>query len=208
MSLIAYVLGNCLLSSSEADTSNSDPRFSNWLRAPMYDRSCPDYVVDCVEVRSGDTIVVEDQAGTRKSVRIYGIDAPETDQPHGPAATEALRSAAEGKRVEVEIVDEDRSGQIVGRVRPGRTSLGPLLVRNGHAWHDHRQAPEADTLAALQREARSKGRGLWAHANPVPPWEHRGRGFGVGTAARQLVEFVASVVRSRSGHDGPVVSID
>lgn len=131
--------------------------------------SCPDYVVTCAEVKSGDTLVVEDQVGTRKTVRLWGIDAPEADQPHGPTATEAARGAAKGKRVEVEVTGEDGSGRLIGRVRAGRTRLGPLLIRGGHAWHDRRQAPEATDLAALEREARQNGRGLWAQENPVPP---------------------------------------
>lgn len=174
----------------------------------MYDLSCPDYVVKCVEVKSGDTIVVEDRVGTQKTIRVHGIDAPESDQPCGPAATKATRRAAEGKRAEVDIVGEDRSGRVVGRVRAGRTSLGPLLVRNGHAWHDHRQAPGAETLAALQREARENGRGVWAQVDPVPPWEHRERGSGVGITVRQLVERIASFLGGRSGREGPVLSTD
>jgi len=172
----------------------------------MYGQSCPDFVVDCVAVKSGDTLIVEDRAGTRKPVRLYGIDAPESDQPHGLAATEALRSAAAGKRVEIDVVDENRSSHIVGRVRTGRSSLGPRLVRDGHAWHDPRQAPEADTLAALQQKARRADRGLWSRANPIPPWEHRKSDSGASTPAEQLVELVASVVRGGSSHDEPAAT--
>lgn len=174
----------------------------------MYDPSCPDYVVECVEVESGDTIVVEDRAGTRKTVRVHGIDTPETGQSHGLTATKAARSAVEGKRVEIDVVSEDRSGDVVGRVRAGRMRLGALLVRNGHAWHDCRQAPEATALAALQREAQRNRRGLWAREDPVPPREHRGRSPSLASTIWQLVGRVTAVVRGRSARDGPAMSAD
>lgn len=174
----------------------------------MYSFSSPDYVVECIEVKSGDTIVVEDRVGTRKTVRLRGVDAPEKGQPYYRAATEAARSAVEGKRVEIDVVSEDRSGDLVGRVRADRRRLGPLLVRSGHAWHDCRQVPKATALAARQREARRSRRGLWTREDPVPPWEHQGRGSGLSSTVRQLVQRVAAVVRGRSTRDGPAMSID
>lgn len=135
----------------------------------MYGSSPPDYVVDCAKVLSGDAIVVEGLAGTRKTIHVRGIDAPEAGQPYGPAATRAAKRAVEGRRVEVEVTGETGSGALVGRVRAGRKRIGPLLACRGLAWHDHNRAPGATLLAALQREAQSSGRGLWAQDRPVPP---------------------------------------
>lgn len=178
----------------------------------MYGPDRPDYVVDCVEVLNGDTIVVEGSAGTRKTVHVHGIAAPEAGQPYGPAATRAARRAVEGRRVEVQVIGEASSGDLVGRVRAGCERLGPRLVRKGFAWHDQDRAPDAASLSALQREARTDGRGLWAQARPVPPWKQRNRPSDTGTAVGALVEFAFSFVREvvpeGPGHDEPVVSAD
>jgi endonuclease YncB( thermonuclease family) len=188
----------------------------------MYGSSPPDYVVDCAKVLSGDTIVVEGLAGTRKTTHVRGIDAPEAGQPYGPAATRAAKRAVEGRRVEVEVTGETGSGALVGRVRAGRKRIGPLLACRGLAWHDHNRAPGATLLAALQREAQSSGRGLWAQDRPVPPREYRGRSSYTGTATAdlavadtaigELVESALSAVRDvvagGPGHDEPVVSAD
>ncbi len=54
-------------------------------------------------------------------------------------------------------------------------SLNHELVRAGFAWWYQRYAPDDETLPQLEREARGAKRGLWAEAEPVPPWEWRTR---------------------------------
>lgn len=170
--------------------------------------SRPDYVVDCTQVQSGDTIVVEDQTGTQKTVHVHGIDAPEDEQPYGTSATELARSAVEGQRVEVDVTGTDRSGHLVGRVRAGRTRLGPLLLRRGLAWHDRRRGSGTQSLLAVQREARANDRGLWAQENPIPPWKHRGANSGVGAGVWSPIERVLSLVEDLVGGDEPVARAD
>jgi hypothetical protein len=56
---------------------------------------------------------------------------------------------------------------------PNGWDLSQALVQAGYAWHDTRYAPHDKKLAQLQAEAQAAQRGLWAEANPVPPWEGR-----------------------------------
>ncbi len=71
-------------------------------------------------------------------------------------------------------VDRDRYGRTVGVVLlPDGRSLNHELVRAGLAWWYRRYAPDDETLAQLERDARGAERGLWADAEPVPPWEWR-----------------------------------
>jgi hypothetical protein len=58
---------------------------------------------------------------------------------------------------------------------PNGRDLSQALVQAGYAWHDTRYAPYDKRLAQLQAEAQAAQRGLWADANPVPPWEWRQR---------------------------------
>ena len=48
--------------------------------------------------------------------RCLVMDAPETEQPYGPQATEALRKLILGKKIEGEAVTRDIYGRIVCRV--------------------------------------------------------------------------------------------
>lgn len=50
--------------------------------------------VDVVDVTDGDTLTVEGSAGETVTVRLWGIDAPETSQPFGAEATAVARQEA------------------------------------------------------------------------------------------------------------------
>lgn len=115
------------------------------------------------EVRSGDTLVLEDGL----VVRLAAIDAPNLDQPHAEAATAALSTLATGKEVELLYGGKRRDGygralaQV--RVRGDRVWLQKQLVDGGDArvstYADNRAL--ALPLLKAESEARSGGRGLW-----------------------------------------------
>ena len=60
-----------------------------------------------IRVMDGDTAEVKLQSGAI-TVRFYGIDAPERDQPHGKAAGLALRQLIVGKEVDLLPVEQDK----------------------------------------------------------------------------------------------------
>jgi len=104
-------------------------------------------------------------------VRLVDIDAPESNQPHGEAATRALKDMALKQRATLEIVATDHYGRKLGRLDVGGVAVNTELVRRGHAWSGSRDT--ADPLRSLQDEARRTRRGLWAEAAPRPPWVWR-----------------------------------
>jgi len=128
-------------------------------------------------VKDGDTFVV--QAGTDEvTIRLYAVDAPESDQPYGQAATDAARQMAQGEPCRVVVKDRDRYGRIVGRVivqEDGEDALdvGRSLVWSGGAWAWGEYASDVSHLHEYQETAREAERGLWAQADPTPPWEWR-----------------------------------
>lgn len=131
-------------------------------------------------VRDGDTVELRTSTGRAVTVRLHGVDAPESSQSYGTAATRAARSYVDGKRVRVLVKDTDRYGRTVGVVTVAGGELGAMLVRDGLAWHYDRYAPQATELDRLERQARKAKRGLWKQANPVPPWTWRDRTSGPG----------------------------
>jgi micrococcal nuclease len=141
-----------------------------------------------VKVTDGDTIKVETPEGTMLKVRLYGIDAPETEkinrrtgliskkgQSYGEEAYRALESKVFGKKVKVDIIDIDRYKRMVGIVSLGNRNINIDMVKEGWAWayKEYLDRPYASEYLDAENEARAKRLGLWQQRNPTPPWEFR-----------------------------------
>ena len=107
-------------------------------------------------------------------MRLAEIDTPETHQPYGSRAKQALSALVFGKEVRVMVVDTDRYGRTVGRVYADAMDVNAEMVRQGAAWV-YRKYSRDPSLLHLEQEARSARRGLWAlpEAERTPPWEWR-----------------------------------
>lgn len=113
-------------------------------------------------VMDGDTLlVVLDGESEPVKVRIKDIDAPESCQPGGEAAREAMISLAMRQRVEVDRVAEDVYGRQVARVMRGELDLGAEMVRTGMAWA-YRFKTGKGPYARWQRQAQQQRIGLFA----------------------------------------------
>lgn len=139
-----------------------------------------------VEVKDGDTLEVQRSEGKVMTVRLWGVDAPEDDQPYGTAATKAARHYVQGKNVRLSAEDTDRYGRLVARVEVEGRSLSKMLVRDGLAWHHDHYAPNAIELSRLEQRARNANRGLWSQPNPTPPWTWRDASQQQGWIERYL----------------------
>ena len=124
----------------------------------------------CERVLDGDTFKSD---GTR--VRLWGIDAPEKGQPFADEARARLKELIEGKAVRLEWKDKDQHAREVAIVYAGSTNINLQMVKEGLAWHYAYFAPDAEDLAAAEKAARKKRKGLWADKNPVNPYEFRKR---------------------------------
>ena len=129
-----------------------------------------------VGIRSGDVLSVLHNARVVR-VRLYGVACPERGQHFDTQARQFTRDVAFRQTVAV-VVDtvamdaKDRRERLIAAVQlPDGRDLSQALVQAGYAWHDTRYAPHDTKLAQLQAEAQAARRGLWADANPVPPWE-------------------------------------
>jgi endonuclease YncB( thermonuclease family) len=98
------------------------------------------------KVSDGDTINVNSD-GTKLKVRLYGIDAPETEkvnrrtgyvskpgQPYGEEACRALLEKVSGKKVKLDIMDIDRYRRMVSMVWFGNRNINKEMVAKGWAW--------------------------------------------------------------------------
>ena len=124
-----------------------------------------------IRVADGDTITVLVDS-TQYRIRLEHIDAPESHQDYGTKAKQALADKIFGKEVTVKWTGRDRYKRILGVVHLGGRNVNLELVREGWAWH-YLQFSKDQEFAKAEKEAREKKLGLWAGANPIPPWEFR-----------------------------------
>ena len=126
-----------------------------------------------IGVADGDTITVLHN-GVPEKVRLFGIDAPERHQPFGMRAKQFVSNLAFGKVVEINPAGHDRWKRTIAEVvLPDGRYLNREVVHAGFAWWFRKYAPSDDELEDLEGKARAARRGLWADADPVPPWEWR-----------------------------------
>jgi micrococcal nuclease len=139
-----------------------------WFGAAAYAET---FSAKVIAVIDGDTVVVLRQ-NKKTTVRLAGIDAPEKVQPFGPASRAALLALVLRKDVRVTTQAVDDYGRVVAILEAGRVNVNEEQLRRGMAWeYSHYHADKA--LIALQAEAQRARVGLWAQANPQPPWEFR-----------------------------------
>ncbi len=152
-------------------------RFSLFFFSLLLTSQCHAAVIigEVVSIADGDTITVL-QDRKQYKVRLAEIDAPEKKQPYGQKSKQALSDWVFGKYVNVEQVDTDRYGRIVGKVYVGGIYVNAEMVRNGHAWVYPKYAKD-ENLYQLEKLAREQRLGLWAlqEDQRVPPWEWRKR---------------------------------
>jgi endonuclease YncB( thermonuclease family) len=123
----------------------------------------------------GDTLWLKTAADSEPVViRIEGIDAPESCQPGGSEATQALTKLALNRNVTVRIVARDEYARIVGKVFDGTVDVGDRMVRDGHAW-SARFKYDRGLYVAEERMAKALKRGLHAEPGAVMPRDFRQR---------------------------------
>lgn len=80
-------------------------------------------------VEDGDTIYIDG-----KSIRLFGIDAPEMNHPYGRNAKWAMVKLCKGQRIRAEVLTADHYGRLVARCTlPDGRDLSEELVKQGLA---------------------------------------------------------------------------
>jgi endonuclease YncB( thermonuclease family) len=130
-----------------------------------------------VGVHDGDTLTALTDDKRQLKVRLHGIDAPE----FGQASKRALSDLVFGKQVTLHMTGTDRYKRTLAHVTVGDIEVAAQMIVTGHAWHYSRY-DHTPSLDAAERNARAAMRGLWADAEPVPPWEWRKENHHRGAA--------------------------
>lgn len=132
--------------------------------------------IDCrvIGIADGDTFSCLVANRDQVRVRLAEIDAPESGQPYGSHARQALSGFIFGKDVTLIVQDRDRYGRTVARVMVANVDVNSEMVRSGAAWA-YREYLKDRTLLNLEAVAKEFKRGLWSlpKAEQKAPWEWR-----------------------------------
>ena len=124
-------------------------------------------------ITDGDTLRINNTTGGPDIIRLYGIDAPEKDQPYGLEASKALHSKVADAKVRIVVQDTDDYGRQVGTVYLDDRNINLEMVAQGHAWWYEFFDPDNGELRQAHIKARESHLGLWRDANPVEPYDWR-----------------------------------
>lgn len=159
-------------SKGEVVRQSEAPRFAPSRERPG-NRQGDALPVAVVRVIDGDTIVVE-IGGVDTTVRLIGIDTPETVDPRKPVqcfgreASAKARSLLEGARVRLEYDDtqgaHDKYGRLLAYVfLADGIHFNEYMIREGYA-HEYTYALPyryQSEFKAAEEDARTQKRGLW-----------------------------------------------
>ena len=132
-----------------------------------------------IQIIDGDGFKIEG-----RNVRLWGIDAPESEQtckgpdgrsyPCGQEARLLLRALAMSGGVECREKETDRYGRMIARCFANGVDLAAEMVRQGYALDWPRYS--GGFYAQEEAKAEENARGMWA-GEFVVPWEWRKREF-------------------------------
>ncbi len=129
-------------------------------------------------VNDGDTIIVRQQNGSEETVRLLGVDTPEVKDPRKPiqcfgeaasAHTKAVIPVGSSVRLapDPDDTDRDKYGRLLRYVYlPDGTLYNAQLIKDGYGFaYTVFPISKLDEFKALEKEARTANRGLWAGCN-------------------------------------------
>lgn len=124
------------------------------------------------KVIDGDSLEVK--AGRKTyEIRLYGIDAPEYDQPYGSKAKKLVKTTILGKRVDITPVEWDKYHRLVAIVERDGQSVNKRLIKSGLAWYYPRYCTKKVCRSWKQEEkdSRKRKKNIWSTSSSVAPWK-------------------------------------
>ena len=130
-----------------------------------------------IRIIDGDTVELMANNNQKHIIRLYGVDAPEDNQPFGNKATEFISEMVLDERVWVFRKYRDRYGRWVGVLYVDSTCVNQELVGAGLAWVYGQYCRDAicKDWKDSERRARDYELGLWSGSNSISPWEYRAK---------------------------------
>lgn len=170
--LMLLVVGVLLLTQISRVLPNRTPRSVHLSSSRTHESPVSGSLYRVARVIDGDTVDVFVQDEQTERIRFIGIDTPETVdqrkpvQCYGPEASAKMKELLTGKYIVLEAKpdeDHDDYGRFLRYVMFDGKDIGALMLQEGYAKSlcaafPH---PRCSAYDALEKEARSEGRGRW-----------------------------------------------
>ena len=125
------------------------------------------------KITDGDTVQDITPEGTKLKIRLYGIDAPETQkgnkpgEPFGKASRDYLASLVSQRSVRVEILDIDRYRRMVAILWLAERNVNQEMIAAGmaEAYVEYLKQPYRAPFIQAEQEAKAQGRGVWSQGS-------------------------------------------
>jgi micrococcal nuclease len=116
-----------------------------------------------VNVIDGETLVVQDAAKKRYTIRLAEIDAPGSGQALWLQSSRSLASLCHRRSAQVEWTERDASKRYVGYVTCAGKGASAEQLKRGMARVSTQSTKPTSGLYELEGYARARGIGLWAN---------------------------------------------
>lgn len=152
-------------------------QFLGWFDSPEPEQP-PEKIdtsrYEVVRFVDGDTFVV-DLNGKQETVRLLGVDTPETNAPgtpvqcYGPAASAYVKNLIADKHVRLERdpenEDRDRYGRLLRYAYlPDETLVQQEIIRNGYGFaYTIYPFTKKEAFVAHEEQAKTDAKGLWGN---------------------------------------------
>ncbi|MDK9707932.1 MAG: thermonuclease family protein [Desulforhopalus sp.] len=142
-----------------------------FLCCPSFADTGESFLGTVKKVIDGDSLLIAAK-GITIEVRLYGLDAPEHNQPFADAAKQFVKNWVNGDRVTVFPEYIDSYKRTVAVVEKGKQVLNRDLVKAGFAWVSPRYCHKDFCRKWMEMEERARYDrwGLWQDTSPVAPW--------------------------------------
>ena len=128
--------------------------------------------VTAVRVFDGDTITAKSHSEEIK-IRLYGVDAPEGNQPWGNDSKLFLEDLLLGETIVIRTLYLDRYGRYVAiAALPTGEVVQELMLAKGHlmVYPKYCDIPKCAVWRKLEQQAREDRVGQWQKDGVIEPW--------------------------------------
>jgi len=126
---------------------------------------------DVEKIIDGDSLKVR-KGNKSIELRLWGIDAPEFDQPGAEESEQALLALIDKAQLTLNIKDVDKYGRLVVIAHKEHVNINEEMVKTGHAWVHiyYCLLPPCGQWLIYEKQAQKLGIGFWKYQDPIPPW--------------------------------------
>ena len=130
------------------------------------------FTAEIVKIIDGDSLKARNGKKLYE-IRLYGIDAPEYDQPYASKAKKLVKKIILGKKVNVVPVEWDKYHRLVAIVNFKDQSINKRLLSSGLAWYYPKYCKMSICKEWKQegKKAKKRGENIWSDPLSMAPWK-------------------------------------